>query len=249
MAIALSAGQIAGLIGGSSLLSFGGNLATSALNSSRAWKYTQRAMQYQDQLNRAYFQWSSENGPSFSRKGYEQAGYNPLLALGSNLSGNSAIYSGSAPNSDSDNGSQAVEAGLNSALAMQDLPLKVAQRDNIDADTDVKKYGEKVAHIKNIAKLIHDNKDNPIVTKALEGEIVGMSNNNSALSSFKNNHPTTFTVLRKLKQGDFKGAKYAMDLRRQRIKNKNSHSAKSSRPPEISPEDWYGDVSSKSVWR
>lgn len=245
----LSAGALAGIAGGSSLLSFGGNLVSSAINSSRQWKYTQRAMQLQDQLNRAYYQWSSENGPSFARKGYEQAGYNPLLALGSSLSGNSAIYSGSASNADSDNGSQAVEAGLNSALAMQDLPLKVAQKDNIDADTDVKKYGSKVAHIKNIAELIKENKDNPIVTKALEGEIIGSSYNNSAISSFKNNHPTTMTVLRKMRQGDFKGAKYAMDLRRQRIKNSKSHSAKSSRPPEISPSDWYGEVSPTSVWR
>lgn len=113
--------------GVSGLLSFGGNLATSAINSSRAWKYTRMAMQYQDELNRAYYQWSSENGPSFSRKGYEQAGYNPLLALGSNLSGNSAIYSASGTNSDSDNGAQAVASAIDALRLRNENKMNKSQ--------------------------------------------------------------------------------------------------------------------------
>ena len=87
MTSALSFGQLAGLMAGSSALSFGGNLATSALNSSRAWKYAQRAMTYQDQLNRSY----TRDSYGLMREGLEKAGYNPLLALGG--SANSAIYS------------------------------------------------------------------------------------------------------------------------------------------------------------
>ena len=113
--------------GVSGLLGFGGNLATSAINSSRAWKYTRMAMQYQDELNRAYYQWSSENGPSFSRKGYEQAGYNPLLALGSNLSGNSAIYSASGPNSDSDSGAQAVASAIDAMRLRNENKMNKSQ--------------------------------------------------------------------------------------------------------------------------
>ena len=66
-------GSVAGLLG------FGGNLLTSAINSGRAWKYTRYAMQYQDELNRAY----TRDSYSLQREGLKKAGYNPLLALGS----------------------------------------------------------------------------------------------------------------------------------------------------------------------
>ena len=71
-------------LGGSGLLglgSFGLNQASSAINSSRAWKYAQRAMALQDQYNRNY----TRDSYSLMRTGLEQAGYNPLLALVSSL--------------------------------------------------------------------------------------------------------------------------------------------------------------------
>ena len=76
--------DIGGALGG--IGSFFGNIATSAINSSRAWKYTQRAMHLQDELNRAY----TRDSYGLQRQGLELAGYNPLLALGS--SANKGLY-------------------------------------------------------------------------------------------------------------------------------------------------------------
>lgn len=117
--------MVAGFLSG--LAGFGLNQVSSALASSRQWKYTQRAMMLQDELNRNYFKWSSQNGPSFSRKGYEKAGYNPLLALGSNLSGNGAIYSGSASMSDSDQGSEAISSALDAMRLKNENKLAKSQ--------------------------------------------------------------------------------------------------------------------------
>lgn len=106
---------------GASALGIAGNLATSAINSSRAWKYTQRAMTYQDQLNRAY----TRDSYSLMRQGLHQAGYNPLLALGSGS--NSAIYSGSSINSDSDNGAQSVASAIDALRLRNENKLNKSQ--------------------------------------------------------------------------------------------------------------------------
>lgn len=100
-----------GALGG--IGSFVGNQISSAINSKRAWKYAQRAMNYQDQLNRKYNQWSLENNPTFSRRGYTSAGYNPLLALGSQITSQNAGIGTSFMNSDSDAGDQAVNSAMN----------------------------------------------------------------------------------------------------------------------------------------
>lgn len=91
---------------GSGILSFGGNLVSSAINSSRSWKYAQKAMALQDIYNRNF----TRDQYSLQREGLSKAGYNPLLALGSST--NSAIYSPNSANSDSDNGSQALASAL-----------------------------------------------------------------------------------------------------------------------------------------
>ena len=96
--------DIGGALGG--IGSFAGNMITSAINSSRSWKYTQRAMALQDYYNRKY----THDQYGLMRSGLEEAGYNPLLALGS--SAQSAIYSPSGINSDSDNGAQAVQSAI-----------------------------------------------------------------------------------------------------------------------------------------
>ena len=131
MASNLTFGQQAGLAGLSGLLSFGGNLATSAINSSRAWKYTQRAMSYQDQLNRAF----TRDSYGLMREGLETAGYNPLLALGSGA--NSAIYSGSGANSDSDNGSQAVASAIDALRIKNETKLAKTQAKVNDSQADL----------------------------------------------------------------------------------------------------------------
>lgn len=112
-----------GALGG--IGSFAGNMISSAVNSSRAWKYTQRAMALQDKYNRAY----TRDQYGLMRQGLESAGYNPLLALGSSAS--SAIYSGSGINSDSDSGSQAVQSSIQ---AMQ------LRNENKLANANVKQY-------------------------------------------------------------------------------------------------------------
>lgn len=118
-------GAGAGLISGA--MSLAGNTITSAINSSRAWKYTRQAMLLQDELNRKNYQWTGENGPSIARKGYEQAGYNPLLALGSSLGPSGAIYSGSGSNSDSDSGSQAVASAIDALRLRNENRLNKSQ--------------------------------------------------------------------------------------------------------------------------
>lgn len=244
MVSALSAKQIAGLMGVDSALSFGGNLLTSAMNASRQWKYTRRAMELADRLNRSY----THDVYSIQRSGLVDAGYNPLLALGTPASG--AIYGNTAGMADSDNGAQAVENGLGTASALSTIKLQQGQAKNLDADTDVKKYGQKGAILKNLVELANNPKTPNSVKKAVSGEVVRINANNvSAISNdFFRQHPTTATVLRKLRQGDFRGAKYAMDLRRERIKNelrvKSGHSAVSSngRPSDIPSSDWFGNI-------
>ena len=130
--MALNPAVLTGLIGaGVSALSVGGNLATSALNSSRAWKYTQRAMTYQDQLNRAY----TRDSYGLMREGLRNAGYNPLLALGS--SANSAVYSGSSINSDSDNGSQAVQSAIDAMRLRNENKLVKTQAKVNESQSDL----------------------------------------------------------------------------------------------------------------
>lgn len=114
--------DIGGALGG--IGSFFGNMVTGAVSSSRAWKYTQRAMNYQDQLNRAY----TRDSYGLQREGLEKAGYNPLLALGS--SANSAIYNGSATPTDSENGTHAIQ----SAIQAQQLKNETAMtKSNIES--------------------------------------------------------------------------------------------------------------------
>lgn len=144
--------------------SFAMNQVSSALNSSRSWKYTKRAMFLQDQLNRAYNQWTLENNPTFSRRGFTKAGYNPLLALGSQITGQNASLSPTSINSDSDAGDQAINSAMaasalesnirntqsqtdvnhsNSALALEQAKTEQSKRTNLDfqnAMLDVQKH-------------------------------------------------------------------------------------------------------------
>ena len=114
-----------------SLLGFGGNLATSAINSGRAWKYTKYAMQYQDELNRSY----TRDSYSLQKEGLKKAGYNPLLALGSGA--NSVIYSGSGSNADSDNGSQAVASAIDAMRLRNETKLNKSQLKLNDSQSDL----------------------------------------------------------------------------------------------------------------
>lgn len=95
----LVAGGIAGAMKG---LDFGLGSISSAVSSSRAWKYTQRAMQLQHDL--AMQAWNEQTRNQFQNTRYslEQAGYNPLLAVGAQSSATGIMPS--ATMSSSDNG-------------------------------------------------------------------------------------------------------------------------------------------------
>lgn len=219
------AGSLLGGVGSTLLGSFSSSRAAE-----RAFQYSKELQQHQYDLNRkALREYYANNRYSLTK-----AGYNPLLAVpGSTAQGFSASASMSPTENDM---GQDFATGLNamsSALsAKEQRKLTKAQQENVKADTDVKKYGKTGAIVKNLLEYANKHKNNPIIQKVVESQVVGASNDSamsSAISSFKNNHPTTMTVLRKLKQGDFRGAKYAIDLRRKRI-SQTTNSAISSRP-------------------
>lgn len=110
--------SILGAFGG--IGSFIGNQIGSALSSQRSWSKTKAQMYLQDYLNRQY----TKDSYSLMREGLSKAGYNPLLALGS--SPNQALYSGSAPATDSDAGDQAV----NSAISLKQFYLNKKLNDS-----------------------------------------------------------------------------------------------------------------------
>lgn len=88
----LNAGQLFGIGSAFAGLGLGSNLVTSAIANRRAWKYTQRAMALQYEYQKR----GLLEGPALKRKGIVDAGYNPLLALGSMGSG--SIGNVSSPN-------------------------------------------------------------------------------------------------------------------------------------------------------
>ena len=91
--MSLSFGQMLGLGSAFAGLGLGSNLLTSSISSSRAWKYAQRAMALQYEYQKR----GLLEGPSLSRKGVTDAGFNPLLALGS-FGSSGSLGSVSSPN-------------------------------------------------------------------------------------------------------------------------------------------------------
>lgn len=152
---------LGGLVAG--LGSFAMNQISSAINSSRSWKYAKKSMILQDQLNRAYNQWTLENNPTFSRRGFTNAGYNPLLALGSQITGQNASVSPSSINADSDAGDQAI----NSALSAMSNSANIQ---NINEQTDKIKEEKKGIELDNRLKEKQLNTDpKAIVSDLVEG--------------------------------------------------------------------------------
>lgn len=99
---------------------------SSALSAVMNYDYAKKLMDRQYNINLK----TLRNAPSASRKGYVDAGYNPLLALGSSQSGFSASSSGVGADLTS-----GLEQGISSAIAMQQ---NKAQIENIKADTALK---------------------------------------------------------------------------------------------------------------
>lgn len=107
---------LAGLFGA------GGSALSSMINYRSAKKLMDR--QYNINLK------TLRNAPSAAREGFVNAGYNPLMALGSGQSGFSASSSGVGADLTS-----GLEQGINSAIAMKQ---NKAQINNINADTALK---------------------------------------------------------------------------------------------------------------
>lgn len=98
------AADLLGAVGG--IGSFSGNQIGSSIASQRAWKYAvkQNTLQYlTDKRQKSEYY-------EIMRNSLARGGYNPLLALGSSVSGNSS--GGSFPLSDSDQGDQAIQSAL-----------------------------------------------------------------------------------------------------------------------------------------
>lgn len=127
--------------------SFTGNQIGSALASQRDWKYAvkQNTLQYlTDKRQKSeYYQ--------VMRDSLSRGGYNPLLALGSSVSGNSS--GGSFPLSDSDQGDQAI----NSAMAMQNFKY---QNDLLKKQAEGQKLDNETKELTN-EKLRFENRTNP----------------------------------------------------------------------------------------
>lgn len=103
---------------------FGG--INSAASAAMNYNYAKKLMdkQYNINLN------TLRNAPKASREGFVNAGYNPLMALGSSQAGFSASSSGVGADLTS-----GLEQGINSAIAMKQ---NKAQINNINADTALK---------------------------------------------------------------------------------------------------------------
>lgn len=143
MAQALTAGQMLGIGSAFAGLGLGSNLVTSALSNRRAWKYTKRAMALQYEYQKR----GLLEGPSLNRKGLTDAGYNPLLALGSAGGSIGNVSSPSVPDMSADmpdlassavnaiNGykeGQLLDTNINSANT--ELDIKKAQLEKLQAE-------------------------------------------------------------------------------------------------------------------
>lgn len=93
-------------------------------------------MRYQTDLQKEYSQWLNENSYSQMRTGLENAGYNPLLAVGA------TPQQGQVGMANAVSGNTASFSGLQAAQALKVL-----------ADTDISKFGKLGAILKNAPEL------------------------------------------------------------------------------------------------
>ena len=133
--------QIGGALGG--LFNFGSSGGTD-IGASKA------LMSHQMDLQKDYTQWLNENQYSQLRTGLENAGYNPLLALGSSPQ-QGQIGMGSAVSGST--------ASFNPGELLNAVAT-VAQIKNTDADTQNKQLGTIVSQIKNWINLLGQSSGN-----------------------------------------------------------------------------------------
>lgn len=104
---------------GSSIWDFGMDMANKATTGAINNHYSREMMRYQDKLNRAY----GEDAAGISRRSYEKADMNPMLAY--NNSAQQAVYSGSG---DVGSGQQSDIAGKASQLAQTQSNIALQEK-------------------------------------------------------------------------------------------------------------------------
>lgn len=213
-------------LGGSVMGLFGtkGNSAASS------FAYSKALQEHQYELERQ----SRQTAYQDTRYSLEQAGYNPMLAVGS--------QSGSLPVGNqmdvTDPKIERMNTFLNASSALADIAVKKAQARNIEADTQNKPFESPLKLIGDLITGGNSDKAKKIVSSMIVGK--NYDSGSSATSSFINDHPTTMAVLRSLKRGDYVGAKRAIDSRTKRkLRSSRSHSALSGKPSDIPSEWWY----------
>lgn len=231
---------IGGLFGGSSGASsaLGSTIAGTVSNATQ-YGYSRSLAQQQQDFNRSNMAYSNSlakdltdynyqttlnslmSSPGALREGMESAGFNPILAYSSGnytnavSPGNSSPLASTmpnAPNVDYINDYTRLKSQIN-----QDN-ITNSTVENTNADTTVKKFGQKLAIIKNLKDLYKDKSMPYYIKKEVSSDLVRYNSDltTSAFDMFKHQHPTTMRILHKLKNRDFKGIKYEIDSRRNR---------------------------------
>lgn len=140
--------------------------ASSSLTALMNYQYAKKLMDKQYKYNLK----TLRNAPSASREGFVNAGYNPLMALGSNQTGFSANSSGVGADLTS-----GLESGVNSALAMKENKATLKKLDaetkgietttkGIELDNKIKEK-ELNTSPKSIISDYVEGRENPVVKK------------------------------------------------------------------------------------
>lgn len=234
---------IGGLFGGSSGAgtAMGSTIAGTVSNATQ-YGYARSLASQQQDFNRSNMAYSNSlakdltdynynttmnslmNSPGALRQGMESAGFNPILAYSSGSYTNAVSPGSSSPlASTMPNAPNVDYIGDYTRLKNQINQDNItnATVENTNADTTVKKFGQKLAIIKNLKDLYKDKNIPLSVKKEVSGDLVRYDSSltQSAVDMFKNQHPTTMRILHKLKNRDFRGIKYEIAQRRNRIKN------------------------------
>lgn len=137
----------AGLIGAAAVSALGSVAGAGLSNAMSVYKAKQLA-EHQAWLNYTYNQkfnkWSALRNPTFTRRGLENAGYNPLLAVQSGQGigpSNASTFDSTNPDSSPDLsgiGGNAVDTALNLRKQMNENATTEATVENTDADTSLK---------------------------------------------------------------------------------------------------------------
>lgn len=123
----------------------GASSAMSMLGDRMQYSYDKRLMREQMKLNRKQEEWSALNLPQLRRTGYEDAGYNPLLAFSSNFGAASGVsQSGFSSHLDGSAFSSGMEANTGREQAENQRKYQEAVVENQKAEVDNKKAETKV---------------------------------------------------------------------------------------------------------